>query len=248
MNEEGITSALEAVKSVHELVVDSVKYSCRLGHMLEEFLKRNPRYSNVIPPRNPLPAAHRPSFPANASSTFEQNMMHPRMQDPRRIINPQHPHHQHLPGSVPGGGFYPSQESYTTYSASYSTGPSYPGGNPPNNWIPPAPQLSTYKSYQSYPSYQAPLQIPAERFPGSLNIPAEVPSFPSFQTYGGVSPSQSDVSMSIRTPSSQQPSILPTYRPSSSSLESERLGIRSHSDLDLTSPSAGQFNKESPEH
>lgn len=39
LTEEGIACALEAVRSLHELVLDSVKYSCRLSHALEEYLK-----------------------------------------------------------------------------------------------------------------------------------------------------------------------------------------------------------------
>lgn len=39
LTEEGIACALEAVRSLHELVLDNVKYSCRVSHALEEFLK-----------------------------------------------------------------------------------------------------------------------------------------------------------------------------------------------------------------
>eukprot|EP01040_Poterioochromonas_malhamensis_P001620 gene1620-1714_t len=39
LTEEGIACALESVRSLHELVLDNVKYSCRVSHALEEFLK-----------------------------------------------------------------------------------------------------------------------------------------------------------------------------------------------------------------
>lgn len=54
LTEEGVTSAMEAVKSLHELVLDSVKYSCRVSHALEEYIKLRSLGGTLPPALNDL--------------------------------------------------------------------------------------------------------------------------------------------------------------------------------------------------
>lgn len=83
LTEEGINAAFEAVKSVHELVIDSVKYSCRVSHALEQYLKNQGRYGpgGFIPQQQqaPPPNFSLPATNSGFSSYFDRGFQPPTM-------------------------------------------------------------------------------------------------------------------------------------------------------------------------
>ncbi len=161
LSEEGITSAFEAVKSVHELVIDSVKYSCRVSHALEQYLKNHGgRFGAVGSSSNfgaygiggtiqqqqqqqPPPML---SLPTNSSfSTYYD----------RGSYQP-----TSLPSQYPTQSYF-SQQEFTTYGGLTSTfaQPQIPSVIPPQSLYPAyssAPYTSNGLSVIAPPAYQIP--------------------------------------------------------------------------------------------
>ncbi len=157
MSEEGITSAFEAVKSVHELVIDSVKYSCRVSHALEQYLKNHSGRFGAVGSSSSIgafgmggPVQHQPppilSLPTTSSfSTYYD----------RGSYQP-----TSLPSQYTTQGYFPQQE-FTTYGGLTSTfaQPQIPSVIPSQSLYPAyssAPYTSNGLSVIAPPAYQVP--------------------------------------------------------------------------------------------
>lgn len=138
LDDAGITAALEAVKTVHQLVIDSVKYSCRLGHLLEEYLKRQSRVYNQPSDAYIYPGHHLINVPSYSIPSA------PPLSYPQVEYIPSH--------------YSPPRESFSTYSTystynysqSVPTAASLPMSVDYPERIDPTAQISSFSTYASF--------------------------------------------------------------------------------------------------